>query len=155
MNEHYQSFFRLIRAGRYFHVGHDPLYKSYGYVGNVVHQYLRLLEAPASQINRKVFYVADYQPLSLREWADAFQRAFGAPRIPTVPKALAVLLAKLGDAINLIGYRRFPFNSFRLRNILTEYQYDLSPTEAVCGELPYSFDQGVKETVAWFMEMCC
>ena len=74
MNEHYQSFFKLIKAGRYFHVGQDPLYKSYGYVGNVVHQYLRLLEAPASQINRKVFYAADYQPLSLREWANAFQR---------------------------------------------------------------------------------
>ena len=40
MSDHYQRFFGLIRQGAYFHVGHKPLLKSFGYVGNVVHQYL-------------------------------------------------------------------------------------------------------------------
>jgi GlcNAc-P-P-Und epimerase len=149
MNEHYQSFFKLVRGGRYFHVGRDPLYKSYGYVGNTVYQYLCFINAPASQIHRRLFYVADYQPTSLREWANEFQREFDAPRILTVPTKLAVLLAKLGDTANAVGYRKFPFNSFRLRNILTEYQYDLSQTQAICGKLPYDVYQGVKETAAW------
>lgn len=153
MNQHYQSFFRLIRQGRYFHVGYRPLYKTYGFVGNVVYQYVRLLEAPASRISQRVFYVADYQPLSLREWADAFQREFGSKPIWTISEALAKLLARMGDAINAVGYYKFPFNSFRLKNILTEYQYDMSQTEEVCGELCYTFEQGVRETADWFMKI--
>jgi hypothetical protein len=46
--------------------------------------------------------------------------------------------------------RGFPFNSFRLRNILTQYQFDLTAAKAVCGPLPYTIEQGVKETAAWF-----
>jgi nucleoside-diphosphate-sugar epimerase len=153
MNRHYQSFFRLIRRGRYFHIGHRPLYKTYGFVRNVVQQYLRLLEVPARLIHRRVFYVGDYEPLSLREWANAFQREFDAKPIPTLPEALAKLLAKLGDAINAAGYHSFPFNSFRLNNILTEYQYDMSETRAVCGELCANVEQGVKETATWFMHV--
>jgi nucleoside-diphosphate-sugar epimerase len=152
MNAHYQSFFRLIRRGRYFHVGHKPLYKTYGYVGNVVQQYLRLLDAPAEKL-REVFYVADYQPLALREWADAFQQEFACKPIPTLPEVLARGLARTGDLFNAAGYQSFPFNSFRLNNILTEYQYDMSPTRAVCGEMDYTFEEGVKETAAWFMSI--
>jgi len=152
MNQHYQSFFRLIRQGRYFHVGDRPLYKTYGYVGNVVQQYCRLLEAPAERLSR-VFYVADYQPLALRDWANAFQREFGCKPIRTLSEPLAKALAKTGDIFNQVGFRRFPFNSFRLNNILTEYRYDMSSTEAVCGEMSYTVEQGVKETAAWFMSI--
>ncbi|HYW71441.1 MAG TPA: NAD(P)-dependent oxidoreductase [Pyrinomonadaceae bacterium] len=149
MNKHYQSFFRLIRQGRYFHVGRRPLYKTYGYVGNVVEQYIRLLEAPSGSL-REVFYVADYEPLALREWADALQREFGVKPIRTVSEPLARALARTGDLLNAVGVRRFPFNSFRLNNILTEYRYDMSPTRAVCGEMTHTFEEGVRETAAWF-----
>lgn len=153
MNEHYRNFLRLIRQGKYFHVGHRPLYKTYGFVGNIVHQYVRLLEAPAEQIHRRVFYVADYKPISLREWADGFQREFGARPIPTVPEWLAKRMATLGDIVNAFGYRSFPFNSFRLTNILTEYQYDLSQTISVCGDLSWNPEQGIRETAAWFLQI--
>ncbi|MBU1858305.1 MAG: NAD(P)-dependent oxidoreductase [Verrucomicrobia bacterium] len=149
MKPHYQRFFGMIRRGRYFHVGPRPLYKSYGYVGNVICQYLRILEAPTAQIHRKVFYLADYAPLSLRAWANAFQREFKAPPIPTCPESIARLAARLGDVINICGFKSFPFNSFRLNNVLTEYTFDLGATEAVCGPLPFTVDQGVQETVKW------
>src|SRR5437868_2266888 len=152
MNQHYQSFFRMIRQGRYFHVGRQPLYKTYGYVGNVIKQYRRLLEAPADKL-REVFYVADYQPLALREWANAFQREFNCKQIRTVSEPAAKALARAGDLFNAAGLHRFPFNSFRLNNILTEYKYDMSPTEAVCGEMSYTFEEGVKETATWFMSI--
>jgi len=149
MSDHYKNFFKLICNGKYFHVGDKALYKSYGYVGNVVYQYLKILEAPDSQIHHKVFYLADYSPISLREWAEAFQKELGARRIKSCPVAIAMILAKIGDAINFIGFRNFPFNSFRINNILSEYQLDISNTEKICGPLPYTKDQGVKETVAW------
>jgi hypothetical protein len=97
--------------------------------------------------------VADYQPLALREWANAFQREFGCKPIPTVPEPLAKTLAKAGDLFNSIGYQSFPFNSFRLNNILTEYQYDMSATEAVCGQMRYTIDEGVRATAQWFLNI--
>lgn len=151
MNSHYQSFFRLIQQGRYFHVGHGPLYKTYGFVGSVVQQYLRLLEAPAHLIHRRMLYLADYQPLSLRQWADAFQREFHVRPIPTVPIPVAKLLARIGDLIDAAGFSKFPFNSFRLNNILTEYQYDMSPTQVVCGEVCMDLESAIRNTARWFI----
>ena len=149
MRPHYQRFFKMIQQGRYFHVGRRPLYKSYSYIGNIVHQYQKFLEAPVELIRRKTFYLADYQPISLRDWAAAFQRELGARPIPTVPMRMAAILARAGDVLNALGVKAFPFNSFRLNNILTEYVYDLSATEQVSGPLPYTMEQGVKETAAW------
>jgi hypothetical protein len=48
-------------------------------------------------------------------------------------------LARMGDGLDAAGWKQFPLNSFRLNNILTEYQFDLTATKAVCGDLPYSF----------------
>lgn len=149
MSDHYRLFLRMVARGAYFHVGRDAIQKSFGYVGNVVHQYRKLIEAPAEQIHQEVFYLADYEPISLRHWVDGFQEAFGARRIPTLPEGLARLAARAGDLLNYLGLTTFPFNSFRLRNTLTDYQVDLAPTERVCGSLPYTVEDGIVETVRW------
>ena len=150
MNPHYQRFLRMIRGGTYFHVGHRPLLKSFGYVDNVAHQYVRLLTAPAQAVHGQTFYIADYEPNDLIAWCNALQRTMKAPPIRTVPRGVARALAWSGDVVNALGFRRFPFNSFRLRNVLTEYQFSLENTEAVCGPMPFSMEQGVDRTVAWF-----
>lgn len=152
MKPHYRNLLRHIEAGRYFHTGRGPLYKSYSYAGNIAYQYLQLLLAPADSVHGKVFYLADYEPLSLRAYTDRLADLLGARPIPTLPLPVAKALAKAGDALNALGWRSFPFNSFRLQNILTEYVIDLSETEAVCGPLPYGFEQGVQETVAWYFQ---
>ena len=153
MSSHYQRFLRMIRRGQYFHVGNDPLWKSYSYIENIAFQYQRLLEAPAESIRRKTLYLADYEPIDLLAWCDAFQRAFGSRPISHVPLAVARTFAYCGDAVNAIGVRNFPFNSFRLNNVLTQYRFDTKATEAVCGPLPYSMEQGVAETAAWLREL--
>ena len=150
MNPHYQRFFDLVASGHYVHVGRSRLLKTYGYVGNVAYQYLKLVRAPSAHISAKLFYLADYEPLSLRDWANALQNELGARRIRTVPVPAARIVAGLGDLINAIGIRNFQFNSFRLNNVLTEYRFDMRATEALCGPLPYSMDDGVKATVAWY-----
>lgn len=149
MSAHYLRFLRMVRRGRYFHVGRRPLRKSYGYVGNVAHQLLRLVEAPAAEVHRRVLYLADYEPMSVREWVRGLQREFGAPRVRTVPELPARWLARLGDCAIKIGFADFPFSSFRLNNLLTEYRFDLEPTRRLCGELPYAKEQGIRDTVAW------
>lgn len=153
MSAHYQSFLRMIERGYYFHVGHNPLWKSFSYIENITYQYLRLLEAPADSIHRKTFYLADYEPIDLLAWSDAFQRAFQSRPIPHMPLSIARMLARCGDAVNTVGVRKFPFNSFRLNNVLTEYQFDLKPTEAVCGPLPFNMEEGVAATAAWLRSL--
>ncbi len=149
MNVHYQRFFRLVAQNRYFFVTRRPLFKSYGYVGNAVCQLKMIAEAPSDQIHGEMFYLADYQPLALRDWVSAIQRELGARPIPTIPLPLARILAWVGDVLMRMGYSSFPFNSFRLNNILTEYRFDMEKTESVCGELPYRVEEGVKELSEW------
>jgi hypothetical protein len=33
---------------------------------------------------------------------------------------------------------------------MTQYQFDLSATQAVCGPLPTNFGEGIEQTVEWF-----
>jgi GlcNAc-P-P-Und epimerase len=150
MHPHYRTMLRMIQRGRYFHCGNAKLYKSYSYVENIAWQYLQLLTAPVDAIHSRLFYLADYKPLSLRDYVDALAREMGAPRIPTYPLTMVKLLALGGDVLTRCGFKRFPFSTFRLQNILTEYVFDLAPTERVCGPLPFGWEQGVKQTANWF-----
>lgn len=149
MNPHYLRFFSMIRAGSYRHVSGGPRFKSYGYVGNTIRQFRQLALAPAEQVHGRVFFLADYEPLSIEGWADAFSLALGAPKIRTMPLAFARLAASVGDSINAIGVKRFPFNSFRLNNVLTSYVVDLQATQDVCGPLEFDMRAGVAETGQW------
>jgi nucleoside-diphosphate-sugar epimerase len=149
MNAHYQRFFRHLRRGTYFHVGRSPRHKSYGFVGNTAHQYRRLLEVEAALVHRRTFYLADYRPISLRDWAENLARQMGAPRIRTLPESGARALAHAGDVFAGLGWRSFPFTSFRLANILTGYTVDTSELERIVGPLPYDTAAGVQATVAW------
>jgi hypothetical protein len=150
MNSHYIRFFRHLRAGRYFHPGAGRLLKSYGYVGNIAHQLERFLLAEGSQVHRRMFYIADYEPISLPKWIDQIALQLGSRRPLTLPLPLCRGLARVGDLLQWAGVGRLlPFNSFRLDNILAEYTYDLSETRAICGELPFNYAVGVSELADW------
>jgi nucleoside-diphosphate-sugar epimerase len=153
MIEHYRRFFRMIARGIYVHVGHRVVHRPFGYVGNIVHQYEKLLAAPTDNIHRKTFNLGEYEPLSIRGWTDSIQRTLGARPIRTVPEPVARIGARVGDVVTALGFRRFPFTTFRLNNVLTEYFYDLSETAGVCGPLPYTMDEGVEQTVQWLREI--
>jgi len=149
---HYLQFFKMVKWGRYFHIGKKPLRKSYGFVGNAVRQYLKLLICSGALMNRKTFYIADYQPISLQDWADEFQRQMGAPKIWTIPFPVAKAIALTGDLLLYAGVTSFPMTSFRLGNIMTEYVFDLSETKNLCGPAPFSMQDGVRLTIEWLRE---
>jgi GlcNAc-P-P-Und epimerase len=150
MSPHYQKLLKLIKRQLYFHSGSAPLYKSYAYAGNIAYQYRQLVSAPVASMLGKTFVLCDYEPLSLRRYADALAQALGARKIPTLPIPVARLLARAGDVLNAAGASKFPFNSFRLNNILTEYVFNTDEIESVCGPLPCSFEEGVHATAQWF-----
>ena len=148
MSAHYRSLYRHIQKRTYFHAGGGDLWKSYSYAENIATQYMRLAEAPAEAIQGKVFYLADYEALSLKAYANRIADELGVRRPVTLPYPVSKALALVGDGFGLLGISA-PFNSFRLKNIRTEYIFDMSETEAVCGPLPVGFEEGVKRTVAW------
>jgi hypothetical protein len=53
--------------------------------------------------------------ICFHSWYNAFQKSFGARRIPVLPKFMVRLLALTDDALSKLGIREVPFNSFRLK----------------------------------------
>lgn len=149
MSDHYAGILRLIRRGRYAHIGRGKLRKSYSYVGNLAAQLATLGTAPAEQVHRRTFYLADSDPVELRAWHELFAAEFGR-RLPTVPRAAARLLALAGDAAAMLGVRS-PITRKRLANMLTEYMHDTRPIEAIHGRTRISNEEGVRRTAAWLM----
>ena len=150
MMTHYRRFIGYIEKGWYFHISDRPLYKSYGYIDNVAHEYVSLLLAQNEDVNRKTFYLADYDPMSLRDYANELGNCLGARPIRTLPLGLCKFMAVLGDLLARAGFQRFPYTSFRVKNILNEYVYQLGETQRVCGPLPVNFREGVIQTVKWY-----
>ena len=148
----YKTFFMTIAKGRYVHPGHAKILKSFGFVGNTVHQLVSLLNADPVDISGKTLYLADYPPIDVAEMADTIQHAEKVRPIQTAPVALLRVAACAGDVLKRLGYANPPLTSFRLNNLLTPMVHDLEPLKAVVGELPYTMSQGVDITVAWLRQ---
>jgi len=147
-SEPYRQFFHSVLRGYYFNIGNFQSLRSLGFVGNTVFQLCSIAEAPVSLVSSKLFYLADYEPLSLRKMAFkiAKYRSFFSC-IPTLPLFLVKILAFLGDFLVVKCRLAFPLTTFRLNNLLVEYVFDLSSLSDVCGPLPYSSDDGIRLTI--------
>ena len=148
-NQPYRGFFLTVRRGRYLQAKNIRVRKSFGYVGNAVHALAALAACPAEQINKRVMYLADYEPVVVSEWANQIQQAWGAPSIREVPLVLLQALAKAGDLLKRLGWKSPPLTSYRLNNLLTNSPQDMEPLRAVCGPLPFSQQEGTRRTVEW------
>lgn len=145
----YRDLFELIARGRYVHVRGVNARKSFGFVGNAVFQIDRVARAPVEQTDGRTLYLADYEPVAVRQWADAIQRASGARRIPVLPLSLLRAGALLGEGFARAGWRRVPLTRFRLSNLIADMVYDLRPLESIVGPIPYSVEKGIALTVDW------
>jgi hypothetical protein len=126
----------------------NPL-KSFGYVGNMVHQIERILEAPVERVNGKTLWLCDYPPLRVRHCTDEIQRVVGARPIGTAPLPHLRVAAAAGDAARLLGWQNPPLTWFRLNKMITEMVCETSELERIVGPLPFSEKQGVAITVDW------
>lgn len=145
----YRDFFLAVARGRYRHPAGQRIRKSFGYVENTVHQLLSLLEASPELVHERLFYLADYEPLELSDWATRIGQATGGPSVRTVPLSLLRAGALAGDVLQRLGWREPPLTRFRLDNLLTQMIYDLSPTREVAPTLPVDLETGVRRTADW------
>ncbi|MBA3073410.1 MAG: NAD-dependent epimerase/dehydratase family protein [Anaerolineae bacterium] len=145
----YRTFFMTINKGLYIHSGQIQTLKKWGFVLNSVQQIHKLLIGPDDMINSKTFYLADYSPLILKDFANSAQKEMGAKKIVTLPFWLMKLIAHGGDTLKLLFWKNPPLTSFRLNNIITNEIQETSSLEEITGPLPFTYVSGIEKTVAW------
>jgi nucleoside-diphosphate-sugar epimerase len=145
----YKGFFAAVRKGVYVHPRGEKIYKSYGYVGNAVHQLRKFLTATREGVNGRTFYLADYEPIEIRKMADEIRTAFDARPVHDVDLPLLKMAALAGDVCKKAGWYNPPLSSFRLNNLRTQMVYDISATAEISGDLPFDMPDGVRHTVEW------
>lgn len=149
----YRTFFDMIAHGRFCHTANSAaIHKSFGFIGNTIYQLDNLASAPVELMNGKTMYLADYPPLEIGIWAELVRRELDASPIRRLPYPILHAAALLGDIAARIGYEP-PLSSFRLANLLTPMVYDLEPLRQIVGDLPYSLEAGVAQTVRWMREI--
>jgi len=148
----YRNFFLAVAKRRYVHQsGVNPL-RSFGFAWNCVHEYVSLTRAPEERVSGKTFYMADVEPIHVRDWANMIQREMGVAKLREVPLAALKCAAKGGDLLKRVGWSKPPLTSFRLKNLTGDNVADLAPVSEVIGEQPYTIEEGVRVTVAWLRE---
>jgi GlcNAc-P-P-Und epimerase len=145
----YKLFFDAVARDRYVHPKGLAVPKSFGFVGNTVHQLMAIAQAPQPQIDSKTIYLADYPPIEVAHMAQLIRAEVGNVRGREVPLVVLKALAAVGDLAKALGWKEPPLTSFRLANLMTPMVYDLAPLQQIVGPLPYDLAAGVKQTVAW------
>jgi len=145
----YRKFFAAIQKGIYVHPKGRRIQRSYGFVLNAVYELECIMSASREAVESKTLYLADYDPVDLREWAEMIRLEMGVRPIREVPVSLLKIAASVGDLLMALGVKDPPLSSRRLNNLTTNAVLDVSGTRQVCRDLPYTVNQGVQITVKW------
>lgn len=138
LQNHFKLFLKLIKKKLYFHFGSKKIYKSYGYVKNTSFQIYKLATCPPKLINKKTFYLSDYSPICLNEFADNISLILNNKKNKILPLFLANLIAYFGDVMFFFGFSKFPLQSKRLKNMTTDLVINQTKLKKICGKLPYN-----------------
>jgi nucleoside-diphosphate-sugar epimerase len=143
----YVRFFKMLINKQYFHIGDKSCTKTHGYVGNTVYQIEKLLLCDTPAKDNKIFYLGDYDPTNIEEWANEIADALHY-KIMRIPYPIILFAALCGDILKKINVS-FPMTSFRLHNMTIDNIVDLSNIMQVAPELPFSRIEGIRSTLEW------
>ncbi len=138
---------RYIRLRLYMHPSGFDALRSYGYVGNVVHQLMRIAEIDPTLVEGRTLYAGD-EPLMSTLWLDAFSRALTGKPVRRVPGWLLRIAASAGELSGSLGGPS-PINNGRLTRMTTDFPIPMGPTFALLGNPPFSLEEGVRTTAEW------
>jgi GlcNAc-P-P-Und epimerase len=145
-----KEFWYVLKKGGYFHPGKKPVIRSYGYVGNVADQIIRLLDIDCDKINGQVFYVGD-EPVNLYDWANGFSLALNKKSVRVVPRIIVKGLAFSGDILKFLNIK-FPITSSRYKSMTNSNTAPMQRTFQLLGSPKYSLQEGIDETIEWLRE---
>ncbi len=147
----YKNFFLSIYRKQYFHPSSMRIKKSFGFVGNTVHQLGVLGSANCVAAHSQTMYLADYDAIDVEEMANMISAEFCNGPIVNFPMLVLKSCALIGDFLKRVGWKNPPLTTFRLNNLITSMEYDLEPLRAIAGPLPYTTYQGVEVTCKWLI----
>lgn len=138
-----------IRRGRFFLVGKNANIKSVVSVGNVAAATRYLIERMQPG-NCEVFCMTDAQSYSVRELDAMIRTKLGkGGNSPTIPPALARLVARGGDLFERISGHSFPLNSHRLAALLEQTHFTCAKLKAAGFVHPQSTEDGLAQMNWW------
>jgi nucleoside-diphosphate-sugar epimerase len=142
------EFWKVLKEGKYFHPGNQPVIRSYGYVGNICWQIIELIKRRnEAAVARNIFYVGD-EPMNMYDWANAFSLAITKKKVRVVPTFFVYALAVTGTLLRNFKIK-FPITLSRYKSMTTNNPAPMEKTFELLGKPPYSLEEGVAETVAW------
>jgi GlcNAc-P-P-Und epimerase len=142
-----KEFWLMLKKGLYVHPDGEPTIRSYGYVGNIVYQMMKIIESPLPLVDKKVYYLGD-PPIRLLDWVNGFSIAITGKHVRMVPRGLFKVLAAAGSILGTLGVR-FPIHLSRYRSMTEDYISPIEPTIVNFGLPLYSLEDGIRETVSW------
>lgn len=144
----YRQFFNYILQKNYFHIGDKNVFKTYGYIGNIAHQLVKLIKVESSQINKKTFYLGDSSKYCIREWSNEISKFSSSGKIIVLPYFLAYLFSIFGDLLKKFKIK-FPLTTFRLKNMTSDNIININPILKITGKVPFSRRKATKLTLDW------
>ena len=145
----YKNFFDSVINNRYIHPKGLSVHKSFGYVENTISQLKSLLFEDSLKMNHKLFYLSDYEPIEVLEFANHIRSTLSKPPVKEVPLYVLQFFAYIGDLLKFLNIKSPPLTTFRLNNILTPMVYDNDMLQEITGKLPYTYHQGINRTLNW------
>ena len=145
--EPYNKFFHIVLNHMYFHMGSRACRKTYGYVDNAIYQIMSIFEVKKECVNGKIFYIGDYEPYDITDWANEIAKEAGI-WIPRIPYWCFKCVGLVGDVLKKNGIA-FPMTSFRLHNMTTDNVHNLVPIKEIAPLLPVPRIEGTRRTINW------
>ena len=142
-----QELWKMIDKGLYFYPGKKPVVRTYGYVGNIVHQYIAIMEAVPEKVDKKTFYVGD-SPIDSFIWLNTISKQLTQKELKTLPVWFFKVLSLIGDLLKKIGIR-FPLYSERFHNMVEDYYAPTNITVREFGVANANIGKNVEETINW------
>jgi len=143
----YKTFFDMVLAKKYYHIGNKGCTKTYGYVKNAIFQIEKILFSDTNNDLNKVFYLGDYKPINIEVWGNEIANELGYS-IKKIPFYIIKLVAFFGDFLKLLKIN-FPMTSFRLKNMTTDNIVNLENTKKIAPNLPFERRNAVRKTINW------
>lgn len=146
----YRDFFDLVLSGKFVDIGPKLTCKTYGYVGNTVHQIVSLILTNRN-CQDELIYLGDNIPVDIRQWAFDICKFSGKKMPIRVPYISICMLAYLGDFLKKINVS-FPMTSFRLKNMTTPNVIDCGFISSLNQFKACDYDGALINTLRWINE---
>ena len=149
LSNHFKTFLYLISKKLFFCIKGQKTFKSFSYVKNSVFQISKLINEKPENINRKIFYLADYEPIEINTWADKIFYFFHGnnKKNKRINIKVLKLLANFGDLFVRLGFYNFYMQSRRFNNMTKSFVVNNNKLQKITGKLPWNLDRATKKFV--------